>query len=633
MSNLTKFDNMAPPNYTDMKYLLSIVSFLLLATPLIAQRGYWQQHADYYMEVDMDVENHQFSGKQVLVYSNNSPDTLNRVFYHLYFNAFQPGSMMDVRSRTIADPDSRVGDRISKLTPEEIGYIKVNSLKQDGVDLSYQTVGTILEVTLHQPILPGSTTQFDMDFQGQVPIQVRRSGRDSAEGVSYSMAQWYPKLSEYDHRGWHPNPYIAREFHGVWGDFEVKLSIDREYTVAATGYLQNPEQIGHGYYPKKPSKKKGKLTWHFKAPKVHDFMWAADPDYRHLVKEVPDGPTLHFFYIPDSTTIHWEQLPDYTMKAMQYLSENCGKYPYEQYSVVQGGDGGMEYPMSTLITGQRSLRSLVSVTVHELIHSWYQSVLATNESLYSWMDEGFTSYYTAEIINFLFNDQAYPHAQVGNYRGYFALVNSGLQEPLTTHADHYDLNGVYGTSAYSKGSIFLRQLKYIIGDEAFQRGMKRYFNEWKFKHPEPNDFKRIMEKESGIMLSWYFEYWINSTKSIDYQLKEVKANGEKTDITLKRAGGMIMPLDLLVTYKSGQVETYNIPLRIMRGHKPLADMQLSEPWPWTNPTYQLTIDIPLDQIASIEIDPGRQMADVNTENNGYLPEKIESEDDSTGTQE
>ena len=617
-----------------MKYTLLILCHLLIASQAMwAQRGYWQQHVDYYMEVDMDVESHQFTGNQVLTYTNNSPDTLQKVFYHLYFNAFQPGSMMDIRSRTIPDPDGRIKDRISKLSPDEIGFLRVNSLKQDGRALEYRTVGTILEVALDQPILPGASTKFDMKFQGQVPIQIRRSGRDNAEGVDYSMSQWYPKLSEYDHRGWHPNPYVAREFHGVWGDFELKLHIDPEYTVAATGYLQNPEEIGHGYHSSKPKKKKGKLTWHFKAPNVHDFMWAADTDYQHLTAKVDNGPTLHFFYIADSTTTNWELLPDYTIKAMEYMNKHYGKYPYEQFSVVQGGDGGMEYPMSTLISGNRSLRSLVSVTVHEMIHSWYQSVLANNESLFPWMDEGFTSYFTAEVMDYLFEDQSDPHPQFGSYKSYFSLAESGLQEPLTTHADHYDLNGIYGTSAYSKGAVFLRQLKYIVGDEVFAKGMRRYFEEWKFKHPEPNDFKRIMEKESGMILSWYFEHWINSIKYIDYRIDKVTPDGAFTEITLMRAGGMIMPVDLQVTYQSGQVDIYNIPLRVMRGHKPLGEMKLAEPWPWTHPTYTLRIETPLNQISIIEIDPGKNMADLNWENNGYTPENAEVENDRAGSQE
>ncbi len=239
------------------------------------------------------------TGKQKLVYTNNSPETLDRVFYHLYFNAFQPGSEMDVRSRTIADPDGRVKDRISKLDEDEIGFIKVNSLMQDGKNLTYEVAGTVLEVELAQPIAPGERTTFMMDFKGQVPVQIRRSGRNNKEGVALSMTQWYPKMAEYDFEGWHADPYIAREFHGVWGDFDVTINIDKDYTIGGTGYLQNPKEIGHGYDgpSMKPGKaKKGKLSWHFKAPNVHDFTWAADPDYVHDIIKGENDVDLHFFY-------------------------------------------------------------------------------------------------------------------------------------------------------------------------------------------------------------------------------------------------------------------------------------------------------------------------------------------------
>ncbi len=205
-------------------------------------QGYWQQHVSYDMAIDMNVENFQYSGKQKLIYTNNSPDILTRVYYHLYFNAFQPGSEMDVRSRTIQDPDARVGDRISQLQPNEIGYIKVKSLKQNDRVISYETVGTVLEVTLNNPIQPGEKVTFDMEFNGQVPKQIRRSGRNNKEGVALSMTQWYPKLAEYDFEGWHADPYIAREFHGVWGDFDVKLTIDKNYVVGGTGYLQSEKK-------------------------------------------------------------------------------------------------------------------------------------------------------------------------------------------------------------------------------------------------------------------------------------------------------------------------------------------------------------------------------------------------------
>ena len=210
-------------------------------------QSYWQQEAHYKMDIDFNTKNHQFDGLQELTFINHSPDTLNKVFYHLYINAFQPGSMMDVRSRTIVDPDRRVGDRISKLSQSEMGIQQVLSLKQNKSELDFNIEGTILNVNLNEPIFPGDTVQFNMEFKTQVPLQIRRSGRMNKEGIDYSMSQWYPKLCEYDKDGWHANPYVGREFYGIWGAFDVHIHMDANYTIAATGILQNPDEIGHGY--------------------------------------------------------------------------------------------------------------------------------------------------------------------------------------------------------------------------------------------------------------------------------------------------------------------------------------------------------------------------------------------------
>ncbi len=603
-----------------------MISLLLIGTiiPAQAQANYWQQAVEYTMTTDMNVNTHQFQGTQKLVYTNNSPDTLYRVFYHLYFNAFQPGSMMDVRSRTIEDPDSRVASRIFNLKDNEIGFQRIQSLQQNGKEVQHEVVGTVLEVTLNQPILPKGKATFDMNFQGQVPLQIRRSGRDNEEGIDYSMAQWYPKMAEYDAEGWHADPYIGREFHGVWGSYDVKITIDSSYVVASTGYLQNPEEIGHGYQKegqrlKRP--KGDKITYHFVADNVHDFMWAADPDYTHTIAQVPGGPAVHFFYQSDSLTQNWKALPEYTVKAFQYMNGHFGKYPFDKYSVVQGGDGGMEYPMATLITGNRPLRSLVGVTVHEMIHSWFQGALATNESLYPWMDEGFTSYASSRTMASIFGgNDLDPQAHAGSYAGYFSLVASGKEEPMTTHSDHYNTNRAYGLAAYSKGAVFLAQLSYVVGQETFDKGMKRYFSEWKFKHPTPTSLKRIMEKESGLELDWYFEYFVNTTHTIDYGVKSVEERGENTHVTLERVGKMLMPLDVLVTYKNGEKELFYVPLRIMRGEKE-NDLDYSrtvlEDWPWVFPTYLMTVPHALGDIERIEIDPSYRMADIKRVNNVY----------------
>ncbi|MEM9884305.1 MAG: M1 family metallopeptidase [Bacteroidota bacterium] len=605
-----------------IKQFILFFSFISTFT-LNAQVDRWQQRAEYEMEIDFDVEKHRFTGKQKLVYYNNSPDTLDRIFYHLYFNAFQPGSMMDIRQYSV-DSDPRVGKRISKLGPNEIGYHKVTSLKQDGQMTTYEVVGTILEVDLAQPILPKTKTTLAMEFHSQVPLQIRRSGRMNREGIDYSMAQWYPKLSEYDYQGWHANPYVGREFHGVWGDFDVKISIDKNYVVAATGYIQNPEAVGNGYNSTgKQQAKKGKITYHFNAPKVHDFVWAADPEYKHTTRETPDGILMRFFYKEnEKTKENWEALPKVMEEVFDYANKNYGKYPYDVYAFIQGGDGGMEYPMATLITGERSFPSLVGVSIHELLHSWYQMVLGTNESLYAWMDEGFTSFASTEITNHLRKEKLLqgkavenPHAS--NFRGFSFFAKSGQEEPLSTHADHFVSNRAYGVAAYTKGSIFMAQLKYIMGEEAFQKGILRYYNTWKFKHPNPNDFIRIMEKESGLELDWYREYMVNTTHTIDYAVEGLSEEDGKTTLVLKKNGLFPMPIDILVTYEDDSQELFNIPLRIMRGEKPAMKMDnvkytIAADWPWTFPEYRLEMS---KAVKSAEIDPHRGMVDVEVENN------------------
>ncbi|HLA54716.1 MAG TPA: M1 family metallopeptidase [Flavobacterium sp.] len=605
---------------------------------LFAQSApYWQQHVDYKMDVSMDVKTYRYKGKQELVYTNNSPDTLKKVFYHLYPNAFQPGSEMDMRVRTIKDPDGRMvtktkfdgkeikESRIKNLKPEEIGFLRINNFKQDGVSASAKEVETILEVTLAKPILPGGKTTFTLDFDGQVPIQIRRSGRNNSEGVELSMTQWYPKLAEYDFEGWHADPYIAREFFGVWGNFDVNITVDKEYVLGGSGYLQNKNEIGHGYedsgvtvvYPRKTKT----LTWHFIAPNVHDFTWAADKNYIHDVTQVPNGATLHFLYKNNPKIIdNWKKLQPATVKLMQFYNQTIGKYPYDQYSVIQGGDGGMEYAMCTLILGEGTAAGLVGVTAHEMAHSWFQHILGSNESKHPWMDEGFASFLEDLGLNEL-AEQKLENPFSGSYGGYFSLVNSGKEQPQSTHADRYDENRSYSISSYSKGEIFLSQLEYVIGKENLMKALKKYYADFKFKHPNPNDIKRCAEKVSGAELDWYLTDWTETTNTIDYGIKEVKENGAKTVISLQRLGRMPMPIDLVVEYTDGTLESFYIPLRMLSFVKenpyPKLKRTILNDWAWGNPGYELTIDKNKASIKSIIIDPSGLMADVKPEDNAY----------------
>ena len=632
---------------------LFLILFFFSTTSLFAQPERWQQSVKYTMNIDVDTLTNRFSGTQKLQYQNNSTDKLDKVYYHLYWNAFQPNSSMDVRSRELGkqiingrqDWDGRVKDRILNLKENEIGYQKIKSLKMNGVPQIFKYHETILEVNLTTPILPKSTVTFEMEFEAQVPLQVRRSGRDNPNtGVRYSMSQWYPKMCEYDYEGWHPTPYVAREFYGVWGDFDVTINIDKTYKIGGTGVLVNAKEIGWGYDTAGTELKKiatNKRTWHFKGEKIHDFVWAADPDFKHLSKKMPNGPMLHVIYnfIPNnpSNDTAWKKVLDAASTVLPFIESHFGKYPYPQYSFIQGGDGGMEYAMATLMSS-----ASIGTAFHEWMHNWYQMILGTNESLYAWMDEGFTSYGEELVSNFYehktsiaeYEDAlkenpsneklkklilSLPENHCGAYANYFSLVNSKLEEPMTTHADHYNNNFAYSVDAYSKGQVFMEQLGYIIGEKKRDEVLLEYYNTWKFKHPNATDFIRIAEKVSGLQLDWYKEYWVSTTKTIDYAIDSLWEENGATKIRIKRVGQMPMPIDLKLTFKDGTSEMHVVPLNLMYGSKSAENSNqpniIEEAWKWTHPTYTVSINKKLTTLTKAEVDPSKRMADVERKNN------------------
>ena len=591
----------------------------------LSAQTYWQQAVQYSIEVSLDPETAQYQGTQTVIYTNNSPETLQKVFFHQYYNAFKPGSEMAIRLKNAGDKNTRFKVDLDTLSPKQQGYLKVIDLTQDGLITEVVDSETILEVRLAKALAPGESTTFKMAFEGQVPDLIRRAGKNSKEGIAFSMAQWYPKMAEYDYEGWNADPYTGREFHGVWGDFDVKITLDKEFTVAASGYLQNADDIGRGYSDRKRAKsKKGKITWHYIAPNVHDFTWAADPDYIHDTFPGPNGVTLHFFYKNNPEIIdNWKKLQPLTAKLMAYFNEKVGPYPYSQYSVVHGGDGGMEYAMLTLITGNRKFGSLVGVTAHELAHSWFQHVLATNETKHEWMDEGFTSFISTLAENeVLEENKDFPLE--GSYRGYFGLASSGVEMPQATNANRYAHNYAYERSAYSKGAVFLAQLGYIIGQENLFKTLQTYYDEWKFKHPLPNDLRVIAERISGIQLQWYLTDWTQTTNKIDYAIEAVSSVENGTEIRLKRKELMPMPQEVYIQYKDGSTVLHYIPISLMRGEKENSynvKWVQEKDWTWANPNYSFTIDQPKENIEAIVLDPSNLMADIDKSNNYYVAEE------------
>ncbi len=645
--------------YFSRNHMIKFILFpfaLILCIAASAQPGRWQQKIKYTMNIDMEVNKNQFKGKQTVEYWNNAPDTLHRVFFHLYWNAFQPNSMMDMRSRRqgsitrrdrdgneIGDWDPRVQDRIAYLKPDEIGYQNVTSIKMNGRMQQTKLHETILEVILDKAILPKTKVVFEMEYDAQVPLQVRRSGRDNPQtGVRLTMTQWYPKMAAYDAEGWHPTPYIAREFYGVWGDFDVTINIDKSYILGGTGYLQNPNTIGYGYEDKgvKVNRPAGnRLSWRFLAPNVHDFAWAADPQYKHITRQIAGGPTIHVLYKNTNNDpkaeAGWKEIADAAVTVYPFIKSNFGEYPYKQYSFVHGGDGGMEYAMTTMLAG-----TSLGTAFHEWMHSWYQMVLGTNESLYAWMDEGFTEFTTNLIEEFYRKEMvkkhlsnnpaernksnsiamnAKPRYHQSNYNGYLNLVRSGIEEPLSIHADHFNTNYAYSNASYSKGAVFLEQLGYIVGAETRDKILLDYYHQWRFKTPNLNDFIQVAEKNSGIKLDWYRNYWVNTTRTIDYAIDSLWETGGNTSLRIRNAGSIPMPIDVKISFRDGSSEWHYIPMYLMFGQKPAEEGQdnrkVYEAWKWTHPTYQVQTSGKLTDIISVEIDPSYRMADTDRRNN------------------
>jgi hypothetical protein len=494
-----------------------------------------------------------------------------------------------------------------------------------------------MRVTLARPIPPGATATFEMAFEAQVPLQTRRSGRDSREGIDYTMTQWYPKMAAYDGLGWHADPYVGREFYAPFGTFDVRITLPADYLVGATGVLQNPEAVGHGYDQPPdagltttgPAARGGavpdSLTWHFRADDVHDFAWSADPDYlhvRHLATGVPgrDEPVrLHFLVQPDAAAT-WTEIPEQTAELLRFFSAQYGPYAYPQFTVAQGGDGGMEYPMFTAVTGRRSPRSLLGVTAHELAHMWFYGMVATNESDFAWMDEGFTGFATREgVVHVLSGGRAARPSHADSRERIAALQLLDLYERPNKPSDWFDTNLAYGVASYAAGAALADLLGYVMGDAVRDDFLRAYVDRYTFGHPYPADVQSVAQDVSGLQLDWLFEQFLDGAARYDYGAEsihhETVAGGVRSTVTLRRHEPGVLPVDVRLRFDDGTEEFVTVPLGVMQGHKPVpSGWTVAEPWAWTSPTYALTVERP-SRVVEAVVDPERRMLDLDPSNN------------------
>ncbi|MFY8000869.1 MAG: M1 family metallopeptidase, partial [Candidatus Kapaibacteriota bacterium] len=362
------------------------------------------------MNVTVNDDDFTFKGTSRVEFTNNTPDTLRQIFFHAHFNAFQPNSLTHKRVAAIG-PNRLKPETFANLKPNEIGKLDILPGTSNGAPFTVERLGTIIRLDLSKPLLPQERITLEFEFVGQVPVQVRRSGRNNAQGVRYSMAQWFPKLCQYDAHGWQNNQFVLREFYGVWGKYDVKITLPAKLVVGASGDLQNPQECGFGYVatgdttvtPRPDAEKpQGMKTWHFVAFPVHDFAWVADADYIHRVVKMPAsspvsaGMTFHILTKPKYDAV-WKNATDWLPRIFRFLGEKYLPYPYKQFTCAQAGDGGMEYPNLVMIRSG-DYNGTLGTVAHEATHQWFYGLAANNETKHAWMDEGITDYLTDRIM-------------------------------------------------------------------------------------------------------------------------------------------------------------------------------------------------------------------------------------------
>ena len=658
--------------------LIPFITFSLSTHPgsLLAQthRPSWQQKIHYEIDAELDTEHRILNGHEKITYTNHSPDTLNVIYLNLYVNAFKKNSLMESYQNERNRYEG--GSIISYLNERYLGYNKVRDIRdeEDGF-LDFNTDDTMLKITLEKPILPGCTQSFTLDFELKVPVLLRRMGWHNREGIEFSMAQWYPKVCVYDQKGWHLNYYLGREFYGEFATFDVSLTLPEKYVVGASGILQNVPNINammkknseetlsdrllvkKGPNPDsiaannkelesllsefanlmKEQRPANKLrTWVFHAEDVHDFAWCADPDY--ICESIEhDGVHIQLLYQPDVAE-KWKDMKTWTSQILSYMNNHVGRYPYKYFTIAQAGDGGMEYPNIVFITGNRDAKSLASVTAHEMAHNWFYGMMANNETLEAWLDEGVTSYYTTRLMEHMFGryanidydtrfkQQWYPKedARIATYTGLDSWIKQGYEEKVLQQADFFKSDRSHLYSVYFKGEVFMFVLEYYFGRERLDSLMRKFFNTWHLHHVYTEDMKRFFEQETGCELDWLFEEWLNTTDLCDYAISKSggrwsadKKNYE-AEILLTRKGRIEMPVDLTVTLKNDSAFTYRIPAH--QDDPDIADHERKPVWNKVSSEYLLYLDLP-DAFKEIAIDTSLLLPDINRLNNrtGILP--------------
>lgn len=599
--------------------------------------GYWQQDVHYQIKVKIDDETETVGGTEQLTYWNNSPDTLHEVYFHLYQNAFLPGSHLHNMRKA-----GKLETVFGTYESEGKGTV-IESMECTNGIRSQKLYGTVLKLELNRPILPNTSTTFNISFttywDKDDKGNIRRRMKTFYHGEEFDKrfkhfdgVHWYPRIAVYDRKfGWTTDEHLGKEFYGDYGAYDVELTFPARYVVEATGELVNRAEVlpdalrnqldisnfktKRDIYTGITEELKGEKTWKFSALNVHDFAFTADPTYR--IGEVMYKGVRCIALAQEENAHNWQPTAEFVSKVVETYSRDFGEYAYPKIVAADARDG-MEYPMITLNGG--SWPGHKYVIAHEVGHNWFFGMVGNNETYRASMDEGFTQFLTAwslkNISNIDYRPNPMDDAMV--FRSYIAHASDENTARLNVHSDHFNSaerhGGGYG-QVYYKTASMLYNLQYVLGDDLFLVAMKDYFDRWKFCHPYWEDFRNSVMHSTKTDLNWFFDEWIENTSVIDYELKSVKRNNEKGYYEVKiRRNGMQMPLDITVTDKDGGKHLFYIP----NAHFVKKDAGTVLPiwfgWGMLNPEYTAIIHVP-GGISNVEIDASGRMADINRLNN------------------
>ncbi|MBX9853476.1 MAG: M1 family metallopeptidase [Cytophagaceae bacterium] len=642
--------------------------------------GYWQQDVHYIIDAHIDDTTDIIHGNfYQLTYWNNSPFTLNELYFHLYQNAFQPGSYYHDLKK-----NNHIKDRFGKYEEQGLGTI-IEHLKINGKAInrlepviknndttSYKIVqeldNTVLWVALPQPLKPGDSVVVTCKFKtyfdpgGTMRRRMNMFKATGGDADHFNGVHWYPTICVYDKKfSWHTDQDLDKEYYNNFGTFDVRLTFPQEYVVEATGNLINREEVlpdslrqklDLSNFKKKPEDGKasiitpreyGKMkTWQYHAENVHNFAFTADPSYR--IGEVSWKGVKCIALAQEPNAWGWQASAWFTAQVIKIYSEDFGMYDWPKVIVSDANDG-MEYPMITLDGG--TYPSHAGTLAHEVGHMWFYGMVASNETYRASLDEGFTQFLTVWSMDKIYGEKR-PRASGRKYYDkhldssdtryeslyypYLSHVLTGFDEPLNTHSQGFNgairHGGGYGLVYYKTG-VMLYNLKYVLGDTLFLNAMKHYVNKWKFCHPYPEDFRDAITEYTQTDLTWFFDQWLETTKYIDYSIKNIKVinkgissppndpEARSYSITFERKGRMEMPVDFVVTTDKGNKYKYHIPNRWFEKKSSNA-VVLAKWYGWDllHPTYTTTIKVqPTEKIKTVEIDPQHYLADIDLTNN------------------